>query len=164
MRFPENQISHRAERYTYEPDDRPNNVGAYARSHGCLDVENLFEICDWKSRRRSENARLNRQLSTKEITRFSFTTWDELSKIRSLTLLNGVEWPTASVILHFCVNERYPILDGRAIWSLGEEKPSYYDFDFWWSYVCTCREIADQNNVLVRYLDKALWQYSQENQ
>jgi hypothetical protein len=40
----------------------------------------------------------------------------------------------------------------------------YYDFDLWWCYVCTCREIAAQAGVDMRTLDRALWQYSKENQ
>ncbi len=36
-----------------------------------------------------------------------------------LRFLDGVEWPTASTILHFCGARPYPILDYRALWSLG---------------------------------------------
>lgn len=103
-------------------------------------------------------------MTVKEITTFYFSTPDEFSRITSLTLLQGVMWPTASVILHFCVSNDYPILDVRAIYSLGEKKPSSYDFNYWDKYVKVCRSIATKNNISIRYLDKALWQYSKENE
>jgi hypothetical protein len=164
LAFPEADIALWAKQYEFGPDDRPNAVGAFARNHGYLNTEQLFEICDWKSNRRSADTRSNNPQSIEEITRFAFTTEDELGRIGSLTLLKGVGWPSASVILHFCVSDDYPILDVRAIWSLSAEKPSAYSFDYWWAYVAACRQIAAAANVSIRQLDKALWQYSRENQ
>ena len=71
--------------------------------------------------------------------------------------------PTDSAILHLFHKDRYPILDFRAVWSIGVE--SYdYSFSFWWDYVSFCRVLADRNNVNMRTLDKALWQHSKEKQ
>ncbi len=70
----------------------------------------------------------------------------------------------ASVILHFFHSEPYPILDYRALWSLGIDEPPYYKYDFWWGYVRICRDLAEANAVCMRTLDKAMWQYSKENQ
>lgn len=160
--FSESKIPYWAGR-NQETDTRPNAVGVYAKKNRYLDAVNLFEICDWKSRRKANSALNNTDQSVMEITRFSFSTIDEYAKIASLTLLHGVMWPTASVILHFCVSDRYPILDVRALESLGVKKPSYYKFEFWDKYVAKCQEIADRNNVSLRCLDKALWQYSKES-
>jgi hypothetical protein len=33
-----------------------------------------------------------------------------------------VNWPTASVILHFVYPKRYPILDYRALWQFSKER------------------------------------------
>jgi hypothetical protein len=74
--------------------------------------------------------------------------------------LHGVSWPTASVFLHFAGRDRYPILDYRALWSLGIEKPIAYTFDFWWHYTLFCRKLADEAYVSMRTLDRALWQFS----
>ena len=77
--------------------------------------------------------------------------------------LNGVGWPSASTILHFFHNDPYPLLDFRALWSIGIE--SYkYSFSFWEKYVDFCRNVANENEVSMRTLDRALWQYSRENQ
>jgi hypothetical protein len=82
-----------------------------------------------------------------------------------LTLLQGVEWPTASVLLHFGHRDLYPILDYRALWSLQVEPPKAgYDFEFWREYTKSCRELARQAELDMRTLDRALWQYSRENQ
>ena len=88
----------------------------------------------------------------------------ERLRIGALRCLSGVEWPTASVLLHLAHKEHYPILDFRALWSLGFDKPPAYTFDFWKKYVQTCRRLAKQQGVDMRTLDRALWQYSKENQ
>jgi hypothetical protein len=79
-------------------------------------------------------------------------------------LLDGVSWPTASVILHFCHPEPYPVLDYRALWAVGVDAPSAYTFELWWGYVQICREIARETGMDMRELDRALWQYAKENQ
>jgi len=84
----------------------------------------------------------------------------ERARIESLTVLDGVGWPTASVILHFFHKDLYPILDYRAQWSVSMDMPIQYKFGFWWTCVEYCREIASKADVNMRTLDKALWQYS----
>lgn len=84
--------------------------------------------------------------------------------IESLTLLRGVHWPTASVILHFCHQDKYPILDFRALWTLSCEVPAQYDFPFWNSYTSYTRELAGRIGCEMRDLDRALWQYSKDHQ
>lgn len=59
----------------------------------------------------------------------------------------------------------YPIIDYRALWSLGlEQKGAYYTFDDWWTYVESCRDLSEQAGVDMRTFDRALWQYSKESQ
>jgi hypothetical protein len=82
---------------------------------------------------------------------------------RFLRYLRGVNWPTASVLLHFGTRNRYPILDFRALWSLGNDKrPTSYTFEYWWAYTEACRRLAKEAGVTMRELDRALWQYSKE--
>jgi hypothetical protein len=73
-----------------------------------------------------------------------------------LTVLEGVQYPVASVILHFCHRDSYPILDYRALWSLGIEAPACYTFDFRWACVTTCRELAEATGLSRRALDRGL--------
>lgn len=88
----------------------------------------------------------------------------ERLRIEALTLLDGIGWPSASVILHFFHKQKYPILDYRALWSVSLEVPYRYIFEFWWAYVIYCRDLAKNAKVTMRTLDRALWQYSKENQ
>jgi len=87
----------------------------------------------------------------------ALSTSNERLRIEALTLLNGVGWPVASVILHFVHDSRYPILDRRALAALGDPDPTYC-FDLWWAYTLTCRDLADRHNLSMRPLDRALWQ------
>lgn len=66
----------------------------------------------------------------------------------------------ASTMLHLGHRDRHPILDVRALESLGfVQKNPYYDFDLWWEYVVECRRLADKHGVDMRTLDRALWQW-----
>ena len=85
-------------------------------------------------------------------------------KIGVLRLLRGVSWPTATVILHFCDKRPYPILDVRALWSLGYPQPPPYTLEFWLAYTKFTRELALRTGHSMRIVDRALWQYSRENQ
>jgi hypothetical protein len=81
-----------------------------------------------------------------------------------LRSLEGVEWPTASVILHFCDRGPYPILDYRALWSLGYARPPTYTYEFWNAYTGFLRALSRDTGRDMRTVDKALWQYSKEHQ
>ncbi|UQN08815.1 hypothetical protein [Deinococcus sp. QL22] len=118
----------------------------------------------WKSPRSAPLIQRNDEAYVQEITRFALTTPLERARIEALTLLSGVAWPTASVILHLYHLERYPILDFRALWSVQADLKHAYDFGFWMAYVEFCRVQADEANVDMRTLDRALWQYSKEKQ
>ncbi len=78
-------------------------------------------------------------------------------------MLDGVGWPTASAILHLFHKNKYPLLDFRALWSISIENYKY-NFNFWWDYVLFTRKISEKNNIDMRTLDRALWQYSKNNQ
>ena len=56
------------------------------------------------------------------------------------------------------------LLDFRAIWSVSLDVPGQYSFDCWQLYVEFCRGVARAADVDMRTLDRALWQYSKENQ
>jgi hypothetical protein len=129
-----------------------------------LDRERFIKIGLWKSKRPKKKYESNDDLTVREITRFSFTTKSEEARIKSLLALNGVSYPVASVILHFAFPNRYPILDFRVIWSLGREQPKYYTFDFWKKYCDEIKVISRKVGGNIRAVDKALWEYSKENQ
>lgn len=134
------------------------------QSNGFITKNHLRLIAKWKSPRSAGHIEKNTDEYIKEITGWSFSATDERSKIEVLTLLNGVQWPSASVILHLFSKEKYPILDFRTLWSVETEVPNQYTYSFWWPYVMFCRKLSKNNNISMRVLDRALWQYSKEKQ
>ncbi|MFW6153734.1 MAG: hypothetical protein ACOC95_00790 [Planctomycetota bacterium] len=122
-------------------------------------------MCKWKSPRSQSKCRRNKASEIAETTGLALKTQSEHLRIDVLRCLHGVDWPTASVLLHIAHPDPYPILDVRALWSLGlDKKPSYYTFEFWMQYVQICRNLATEYDVDMRTLDRALWQYSKEHQ
>ncbi len=167
LRFPLSEIRYWAARYSYSGADEEAaliRLKPRIRQSRRLTKDQLFDICRWKAIRSAGNALRNDPAYVKRITALSFSTSNDRARIEPLTLLDGVGWPTASVILHFFHKGRYPILDYRALWSLRAKPPRKYTFDFWWRYTLYCRGIAGKAGVRMRTLDKALWQYSQERQ
>ena len=165
LRFPESDIARWAVRYSYASDQHiEKEIAPAARERGYLNRGEFLDICRWKTPRIKSRCATNREEFIQEVTRIALSTQDEELKIRILLLLSGVQWPVASVLLHFCDRGRYPIIDFRALWSLGINSPPPYDFVFWKEYCFFIRSLADRTNNDMRTVDRALWQYSKENQ
>jgi len=135
-----------------------------AKKQGFLNKADFVTLCEWHSKRPRALYRSNEEDFIREITRVSFSTKHERLRIEILTLLKGVSLSTASVLLHFCAPDPYPILDRKTLWSLQVTPPREFDFGFWWEYVQTTRKLAKQAGVSMRMLDRALWQYAHENE
>jgi hypothetical protein len=97
-----------------------------------------------------------------EATGNAFATGDEGRRMEALLELSGVGVPTASTLLFFAYPNAYPILDVRALESLGARPRSQYPVSFWLAYLNACRDLAARHGVSLRTLDKALWQHSKE--
>ena len=123
----------------------------------------LLDIAEWKAIRVKGHVKKNDEQYVKEVTQVSLSTKNEKLKIEILTLLNGVKIRMASAILFFCFPEQYTVMDYRA-WDSLKALDKIDDeiddtFECWQKYNEICREIAKQNGVSLRKLDKALWQY-----
>ena len=165
LRFDPKSIDFWAGRYSDPGEDELlETVVLRARLAGCLSKEDLVALGNWKSQRAVPLLKRNEEEEIVEITRVALTTPSERLRIGSLLQLVGVGWPMASVVLHLCHHDPYPILDFRALWSVGRTVPAQYNFAFWWAYTNYCRELAERTHVTMRTLDRALWQYSKENQ
>ena len=134
------------------------------RPRGWLTRAEFLEICAWKTPRSKPHCAKNAAHTIRILTRAAFASTDEALKMDLLRLLQGVDWPTASTILHFCDERPYPILDVRAVWSLGHSKPPAVTMELWLSYVAFARDLASRSGLSIRAVDKALWQYSKEIQ
>lgn len=136
----------------------------WLKNHRYLDKEQFIRLGKWKSRRSIKHYESNSDSLVREITKFSFSVKNEEARVKILFVLKGISWPVASTILHFAFPDKYPIMDFRALWSLGLEQPKSYNFNFWQSYCEKIREVAKSVNEDIRTVDKALWQYSKEKQ
>ncbi len=163
LRFPVTELQFWASRYQEEKDPILRLV-PQVKQRGFLERDEFLEVCRWKSPRSQPRCRLNSGSFVREVTTIALSTPEERLRIEVLTLLTGVSWPTASVVLHLFHAEPYPILDFRALWSLGKDVPKQYDFQFWQKYVAFCRSLARKAALSMRTLDRALWQYSKEKQ
>jgi hypothetical protein len=164
LRIPPNQLRIYCEKYDYGYDPKLSHLKATVEQHGFLTCLQLNELALWKSPRRAGLVFENEEIFVQEVTRFAFSAEHEHSRIGALALLKGVRYPIASVVLHFCVDTSYPILDFRAIWSLGMDQPSAYSPEYWCDYISLCRSLAAKHGLTVRELDMALWQFSREHQ
>jgi hypothetical protein len=115
-------------------------------------------VSRWKTPGSQSKVNSNSSGFIEEATRIALSTDYEELRIGVLTLLYGVSWPPASVVLHFAHKDPYPIIDFRALWLLGVEKrPQIYTFDYWWDYAQICRELSENCGVSMRELASALW-------
>ena len=128
----------------------------------------FLKIGMWKSQRAKNHYLKNDNAFVEEVTKIAFSSYtSEKLRIEILQLLKGVGYPVASALLHFGLSsEKYPIIDFRALWSLYKMNKNKikYDFNLWNKYRTDCLNLTKKHNLSLRDLDKALWQFSKENQ
>jgi len=164
LRFPVTQLAAWAKRYSYPDDDRIERIGKRVLLRGYITKREFLDICHWKSARTKPRCESNSERLVKEASAVAFAASNDRFKMAALLALSGVSWPTASVFLHFCDRKAYPILDFRALWSLGFNRPPRYTFDFWVAYCDYSRTLAHRAGLNMRTTDRALWQYSKTHQ
>ena len=172
MRIPVEEIDYYRRKYSgYSYEERVESSlktqiqDRFKQGKYFLTRELFLGIANWKTPRQRKNYEKNSSLLVAEVSRISFEDGrNEKIRIEILTLLDGVNYPVASTLLHFAFPNQYPILDFRSIWSLEMEKPSIYSFNFWWNFVEVMRQESTKLGISIRDLDKALWAYSKESQ
>jgi hypothetical protein len=162
LQFPAREIEPLAARFGDADDSRLLALGAAARARGYYTRREFIEVCAWKTPRSRPRIAANPPHAVKSRTRRALTADDESARILPLLELNGVGVPTASTLLYSAFPADYPILDVRALESLGVKPRSTYPVSFWLQYLVACRELAHRHGVSIRTLDKALWQDSKE--
>ncbi len=162
LQFPAGEIEALASRFGYADDARLLAAGAAASARGHYTREEFIEVCAWKTTRSRSKVASNPETAVAEATGKAFATTDEATRMGALLELEGVGVPTASTLLYVAFPDDYPILDVRALESLGVKPRSQYPVSFWLQYLTACRELASSRDVSIRTLDKALWRYSKE--
>jgi hypothetical protein len=166
LRFPIAQIPRWAADFADDDsDDRfLVEVRPAVLERGYLTGAEFRAICYWKTPRSRSRCRQNTSDEVRILSRAALSTKDDALKMDLLRLLRGVDWPTASTLLHFCDRRPFPILDYRALWSLGYATPPHYTMVFWLGYVAYTRALAWRSGHPMRTVDRALWQYSKARQ
>jgi hypothetical protein len=146
--------------YEYDGDDTLGDQLNAAVLRGFMTRNDLVAVARWKWRggRTRQLAAENTEEEVREISGVSFAAYSERLRIGALLSLRGVQWPMASVILHFGFPDRYPILDVRAMNTVGGS--TFYTFEKWREYFTLCRQKASEFGVSMRMLDQALWTYN----
>jgi hypothetical protein len=162
-RLPLSELREIAARHPFVEDPEIEEISRTTREQGYYTRDGFLKISRWKGARVRPHREENDEETIREVTRLALNTPIERLRIEALTILHGVTWPSASVLLHFGHRDPYPILEPRALWSLGIERPpDEYGFEFWWAYVGACRCLAEATGIDMRTLDRALWQFSKE--
>lgn len=162
LQFPIEEIEGLAARFPGDDGARLHEVGTAVRQRGYYTRDEFIEVCAWKTVRSRPKVAVNTETAVVGATRLALATVDEPARMTALLGLQGVGVPTASTLLYCALPDRYPILDVRALESLGVKARSQYPLSFWLEYLDACRELAQLAGVSLRTLDKALWQHSKE--
>lgn len=143
-------------------DARLHDVGRAVTARGYFTRQEFIEVCAWKTARSRPKVARNTDATVVAATGLALATEDEAARMAALLALDGVGVPTASTLLYCALPDRYPILDVRALQSLGVKPRSRYPLSFWLGYLEACRTLARRAGVSLRTLDKALSQHSKE--
>ena len=163
LQFGVEKIAAHAARFPSAGDAPVLAVGRAARARGRYTRGEFLAVCRWKTPRSAplvvrNDARAVRLATTVALAAGS----GDAERTAALLGLRGVGWPTASVLLHVADPDRDPILDVRALHALGVRAPSAYTFAFWQAYAQAWRAVRATAGVDGRTLDRALWQWSKE--
>ena len=162
LQFSPEEIAALADRFPETSDSRTLLVGAAVRARGHYTRDEFVEVCAWKTPRSRPRVAANTEAAVIDATSRALATADEATRFAAMLELHGVGAPTASTLLYVAFPDDYPILDVRALESLGVTNRSSYPISFWLEYLEACRTLARRNGVSIRTLDKALWQFSKE--
>ena len=162
IQFPPEQVPDLAARFPPVDEGAVDTIGPAARARGYYRRGEFLLVCAWKTPRSAPRVALNTERAVRAATRRALAETDEAVRMQALLSLSGVGVPTASTLLYFAFPALYPILDVRALQSLGVKPRSQYPISFWLGYLESCRALAAACGVSIRTLDKALWQWSKE--
>lgn len=163
-RFDRDQVQHFANRYDLTHDDPVSKMVADVQLRGFLTKSELAIVGDWKTARIRPKLATNSEELVHEATRLALAASSASVAIHVPQVLFGVGMPVASTLLHWFHRDPFPIIDFRALWSLQIEPPSSCTLAFWEEYVACARNLAKSWRVDMRTLDRALWQFSADNQ
>ena len=161
LQFPLDEIDALAARFPAGDDGRLHEVGVAVLARGYYTREEFIEVCAWKTVRSRPRSRATPKQPWSSDrpghrNRGRIREDDGAARARRRRRADCLDAPV------FAFPDHYPILDVRALESLGVKPRSQYPLSFWLGYLDACHELAQQAGVSLRTLDKALWQHSKE--
>lgn len=158
LRFPTTEIDLWAAKYPDEDDTEAFDAGAKIR-RGDFGAANLERIIRWKSHRRLDLIYKNSPEEIADALRLSIDARQPRSAFSVLMGLRGVETPMASAILTAIDQNKYTVIDIRALEALGSK--AMIDLNFYLDhYFPECLRLSAQAGVSLRQFDRALWSWS----
>lgn len=124
--------------------------------------KNLMEIAAWKSKRSLRWIGGNSDSEIADALRLALLAQETRSAFAVLMGLNGIAVPMASAILTALDQERFTVVDFRALEALGVPDADYSTLDFYLHhYFPECVRLAAEHRVDLRTFDRALWAWSE---
>jgi hypothetical protein len=177
LRVPRGELVNWAVRYVEELNSNKKGMGLLrleeeiekdiaprVKADGYFTKDDLQKICKWKAR--GEDRPLcaqNEERFVRIVTQTALATPNERFRIVVLGVLEGIDWPEASALLHFGHPDSYPVIDIYSLQAVGIDDDVDYDFDFWSRYTQFSRLLVKRHRISMRELHRALWQYGKES-
>lgn len=161
-----------------------SSISSHLQSQKHLKKDELLEIGRWKVQggRIERHLKKNSPSLVEEKSEEAFTVDSDESRISALTDLTGVRVPVASTILAMWKPTKHAVIDYRALRALPAAKPQLLDYTEYDEfaeflelfrtygtdsgaykfYIQHVRELAEQNDLLTREVDMALWEYDRK--
>lgn len=168
--FPATDISALEECYCRDQKEMDKETAAFCAgkriARGERTIGQLQIIFDWKSPRPKPHLESNSAVRIKECLDKACEaglSGNAIGAINHLDKIKGVGVRMASAILTCIDQDRYTVLDFRALTALKypmQAAASDYTAEAYGIYLGACDRIATENNITKRSLDRALWQWS----
>ncbi|MGH7244744.1 MAG: hypothetical protein ACREJD_15125 [Phycisphaerales bacterium] len=148
-------------------DDMASAAAHSARARGHLALNEFLAIATWKLA--SSGSTAFEQATEREVVEHSRAAFaahqDDLTALHHLDQIRGIGFRAATAIMHITFPEHYPMLDQRAMRSLGLSQTQVDSLiaddanlrTYWPEYAQACRTLAKTLDVTLRQLDRALW-------
>ena len=135
-------------------------VGPAAAARGFYESDELAAVARWKTPRSSQRIAANSCADVREVTAMAFAASERLQH-RILTLLNGVQVPTATALLAVAFPDRHTIIDFRSTEAL-KRLGTWDGTGGYLACLKVCRRLAGRFDYDLRTLDRALWRWSKD--
>lgn len=141
------------------------------RKQGFVTKEQGIKILKWKSPRPFRLYNLNSDKDFRDISKLAFDSTVEKVRMHILTALSGVNYPSASAILMFYDQTKYPIIDIRVwkqLYKAGLVKTNArgqaFRLNEWEKYLEIVRDLSSKMKLSPRQVEKRLFDIDRNEQ